>query len=334
MIITRTPFRIPLGGGGTDLPNFYSKYGGFIFSVAINKYMYITVNRPIVDNLIRIKYSKTEIVDSVSSVQHPLVREALRFVGIKDSIEVASIADVPAGTGMGSSSSYLVGLLKALHTLKREQIPLKELAEESCHIELDILEKPIGKQDQYLATFGGFTVLNIDKNGSVDVSQAHISQEVVEKLRNNILLFFTGISRDALGILGEQSANAGKNELNVVDSLKHIKEIGLKIKENLEKGKLEDFGQLLHEHWITKKKMSSKISSPQIDYLYEVARENGATGGKIMGAGGGGFFLFYCEGDKTKLRKVMEKEGLREMGFDFDFEGSKVLIDFLSHGRG
>jgi len=334
MIITRTPFRIPLGGGGTDLPSFYSKHGGFIFSAAIDKYMYISVNKPIVDSLIRLKYSKTEIVDAISGIQHPLAREALRFSGIENSIEIASMADVPEGTGMGSSSSYLVGLLKALHTLKREQVSLKELADEACDIELNILKKPIGKQDQYLAAFGGFAVLNIDKEGNVKVSSAKISQETIDTFRNNALLFFTGISRDSLSILGAQSAGAKRDESNVVGSLGKIKEIGLKIKRNFETGNLKNLGKLFNEHWTTKKRMSARISSPRIDYLYKTARENGASGGKIMGAGGGGFLLLYCEKEKAKVRQVMEKEGLREMRFDFDFEGSKVLADFLSHGRG
>jgi len=331
MIITRTPFRIPLGGGGTDLPDYYSRHGGFIFSAAINKYMYIAINKPIVDRLVRIKYSKTETVDSVDKVQHPLAREALRYFGIKDSIEIVSVADIPAGTGMGSSSSYLVGVLKGLRALKREHIPLSELAEEACKIELDILKKPIGKQDQYVATFGGFIVMDIDRDGKVKVSNANITQDTIDELENKLVLYFTGVSRDALSILGEQSSRAKEPKSEVTKSLTRIKEIGNEIKNKLEKGNLNGFGKLLDEHWMVKKKMSNKISDQRLDELYSLAKKNGATGGKIIGAGGGGFFLFYCEGDKKNLRDVMHKHGLLEMKFAFDFEGSKVLIDFLSN---
>ena len=331
MIITRTPFRIPLGGGGTDLPPYYSKHGGFIFSVAINKYMYVAINRPIIDKLIRIKYSRTETVDSVDSIQHPLAREALKYFGFKDSIEIVSMADIPAGTGMGSSSAYLVGILKGLHAVKMNPVPLQELAEEACKIELDILKKPIGKQDQYLATFGGFTVMDIDKSGKVKVSQANLFQDTIDELEDKLVLYFTGVSRDTLSILGEQSSKAKDPQSEVIKSLTRIKEIGRQIKNDLGEGNLKNFGKLLDEHWNVKKRMSSKISDSKIDQIYDLAKRSGVSGGKIIGAGGGGFFLFYCEGDKKKLRNAMHEKGLLEMKFTFDFEGSKVLVDFLSN---
>lgn len=328
MIVTRTPFRIPLGGGGTDLPSYYSRYGGFIFSAAINKYMYICINRPAADDLIRIKYSKSETVDSIKEIKHELVRESLRYTGIENNIEIASMADVPAGTGLGSSGSYLVGLLKGLHELKRENVSTQELAEEACRIEIDILKKPVGKHDQYLAAFGGFTVMDIDKDGKVKVSRANLSRDTLEALENKLVLYFTGVSRDSSTILNEQSAQAKIKESEITRCLTRIKEIGIEIRDSLEKGNLRNFGELLDEHWQTKKRMSDKISNPKIDNLYELAKKNGVLGGKIMGAGGGGFFLFYCDGDKKKLRQVMAKTGLKEMPFNFDSEGSKVLVNF------
>ncbi len=330
MILTRTPFRIPLGGGGTDLPSFYKQHGGFLFSVAIDKYMYISINRPTLDSLVRIKYSSIEIVENVSQVKHDLARAALEYYGIKDKIEITSTADVPAGTGMGSSGSYLVGLLKGLQTLTRRGTGVQELAELACHIEIDLLNKPVGKQDQYLAAYGGFTVMNIDRNGVVQVSDAVIAPEVVEDLQNKLLLFYTGISRDAMVILGEQSAEAKKEQSDVTKSLLQIKEIGLEIKNSIEAGNLDNFGRLMDEHWRVKKTMSTKMSDPKIDRLYALAKENGALGGKIMGAGGGGFFVFYCPGDKEKkgVRDAMKVNGLVEMPFRFEKEGAKTMVDF------
>jgi D-glycero-alpha-D-manno-heptose-7-phosphate kinase len=334
MIITRTPFRVPLGGGGTDLPSYYSKYGGFIFSAAIDKYMFISINQPIVDDLIRIKYSKSETVSSIDEVQHEIVREALHYLGFKNAIEVISMADVPAGTGLGSSGAYTVGLLNGLHTLKRESLPLQQLAEEACKIEIDILNKPIGKHDQYLAAFGGLTCLDIEKDGNVNICNGKISHATVDELEKNILLFFTGISRDANEILASQSKGAEREDSQIVDTLHRIKEIGYQIKEALEEGNLAKFGYLLDKHWRTKKNLSGKISDSKIDRLYEKAKENGALGGKIMGAGGGGFFMFYCEEHRNRLRKAMAEEGLREMRYRFDFEGTKVLINLYNSRNG
>jgi len=329
MIITRTPFRITFGGGGTDLPSFYKKYGGFIFSAAIDKYMFINVNRPIVDDLVRVKYSISETTESIHEIKHELARECCKTMGIEKAIEIISMADIPAGTGLGSSSSYTVGLLNALHTMKRNYISLKELAEEACRIEIDIIGKPIGKQDQYIAAFGGLTVLEIDKNGEVEVRGAIMNPAVIEELENNILIFYEGSSRSTVEILEEQSKKVEKKEGDAINSMLLIKDIGYKILHAFEEGKLREFGELMHEHWLAKKKISEKITSPRIDSLYDIARENGAVGGKIMGAGGGGFFMFYCENnDKCKLRKVMEENGLRELKYHFDFDGSKVLANF------
>ena len=334
MIITRTPFRVPLGGGGTDLPSYYSKYGGFILSAAIDKYMFISLNQPIVDDLIRVKYSKSETISSVDEVQHEIVREALKLLGFKKAIEIVSMADVPAGTGLGSSGAYTIGLLNALHTLRRDSLTLQDLAEEACKIEIDILGKPIGKHDQYLAAFGGITCLEIEKDGKVEVCNGQISHATIDELEKNIFLFFTGISREANEILSSQSKAVAEEDSRVVDTLHRIKEIGYQIKSALEEGNLAKFGYLLDKHWQTKKNLSGKISDSKIDRLYEKAKENGAIGGKIMGAGGGGFFMFYCEEHRNRMRKAMAEEGLREMRFRFDFEGTKVLINLFNPRNG
>jgi D-glycero-alpha-D-manno-heptose-7-phosphate kinase len=328
MIITRTPMRIPIGGGGTDLPSYYSKYGGALISAAIDKYMFIYVNRPIVDDLIRLKYSKTEIIDSADQVQHSIARESLKMLGIENAIEITAMADIPAGTGLGSSSCFAVGLLNALHTLKREHISDGELAEEACHIEIERCAKPIGKQDQYIAAFGGITEFEIDRKGKVSATRSAIDFDIQKELEANILLFFTGIKRESHDILKEQSKATTQDEHKVVQSLHEIKKIGLEIKESLASGNIRRFGELLDLHWQTKKNLSGKISRPEIDRWYNIAKDKGVLGGKIMGAGGGGFFLFYCEVDKRPLRKAMAQEGLRELHFKFDTEGSKVLVNF------
>ncbi len=329
MIVTRTPFRITFGGGGTDLSSFYKKYGGFVFSATIDKYLYITVNRPVIDDLVRVKYSKSETTDSIHKIKHELARECCKMMGIEKRIEIISMADIPAGTGLGSSSSYTVGLLNALHTLKRNNTSLKELAEEACKIEIDILGKPIGKQDQYIATFGGLTVLEIEKNGEVDVSNPEISPEIIEDLESNILIFYEGTSRKADTVLSEQNSKIENEEDDTIDNMLLIKEIGRQSLKFLKEGKLKEFGELLDEHWIAKKHISSKMTNYRIDSIYGKAKEHSAVGGKIMGAGGGGFFMFYCENSgKSDLREFMAKKRLRELRFHFDFEGTKVLANF------
>ncbi len=330
MIITRTPFRITLGGGGTDLPAYYSRHGGFVLSAALNKYMFIYLNTPIVDDRGRVKYSQSEMVEDVSELQHTLCREALRLFGIRRAIEVISMADVPAGTGLGSSSCYLVGLLNALHTLSRRPVSRQELAEEACHIELDVLKKPIGKQDQYLAAFGGITALHIDRSGAVDVEPIMPGPECLEDLESRIVLFYTGLSRSTEEILAGQTRDLQDGSSAVASYYSQIKEIGLEIYTHLKRGNVRRFGEMLDEHWRAKKKLSAGVANPRIDRLYDVARANGALGGKISGAGGGGFFLFYAEEGKQELRRAMQAEGLREMRFRLDFEGSKILMDLLS----
>jgi D-glycero-alpha-D-manno-heptose-7-phosphate kinase len=333
MIITRTPFRLTLGGGGTDLPSFYREHGGLILAVGIDKYMFINVNTPVIDDKIRVRYTKSELVDHVDQVEHTLAREAMKAFGLAKGIEIVSVADIPAGTGLGSSSCYLVGLLNALRALMQKPVGPQALAEEACHIELNILRKPIGKQDQYMAAFGGLTSLTIDPDGAVLAERLPLDGELVETLENNLLLFYTHGTRDATEILARQDGAAKKKDASVVSSLSEIKDIGLEIRDEIMKGNLRRFGELMDMHWQTKKRLSRGITNPQIDAWYELARRNGAIGGKISGAGGGGFLMLYCEEDKCRLRKAMRGAGLRELNFRFEFEGSKVVFDIVSHDQ-
>lgn len=329
MILARAPLRITLGGGGTDLPSYYSQHGGFILSAAINKYVYIYVNRPAADNLLRVKYSKYEQVASVDEIQHDLVRPSLKMLEIQGSLEIVSMADVPDGTGLGSSGSYLVALLTALYELKREKVSAQALAELAVHIEMNLAGHPVGKQDHYLACFGGITCLDIAHDGTVAVSQLPMSATDHEELQSRTLLFFTGLQRSSRQILQAQKDDTTRADPVVLDSMHRTKELGYRVKQMLEQGNLDEFGQLLDEHWQNKKRRSGSISAPQVDRWYEIAREHGALGGKLIGAGGGGFLMLYCPPSaKSSVRKALSGEGLREMPFGFDFEGAKVLVNF------
>jgi D-glycero-alpha-D-manno-heptose-7-phosphate kinase len=240
------------------------------------------------------------------------------------------MADIPAGTGLGSSSCYLVGLLNALHTLTRTPISTQALAEEACCIELEQLRKPIGKQDQYMAAFGALTVLDIARDGQVKVSHPILHMELVDTLESNILLFYTGAARDAVTILQKQDTAAKRRDKEVLESLHEIKDIGIEIRDSISVGNLRRFGELLDVHWRVKKRLSDGISSQQIDEWYELAKRNGAIGGKISGAGGGGFLMLYCEENKPRVREAMRRAGLLELNFRFEFEGSKVVFDMVS----
>jgi D-glycero-alpha-D-manno-heptose-7-phosphate kinase len=290
--------------------------------------MYIDSNRSVADDLIRVKYSKSETVERVDEVQHDIAREILQHTGVLNNIEISSLADIPAGTGLGSSSCYAVGLLHALHTMKREYVPLAQLAEMDFQIEANILKRPIGKQDPYMAAFGGLTVLEIAEDGTVKVRKANVSFEVADELNKNMLIFFTGKTRSADDILREQEKGAKEEKANVVDSMHYIKDIGYQILEAVESGNIDVVGRKFHEHWQYKKKISSKMSNPEFDRIYNLAQEHGALGGKISGAGGGGFFTFYVPDNQRTFREKMRELGLREMRYRFDFEGSKVLTDF------
>ena len=333
MIITRTPYRLTLGGGGTDLPSFYERHGGLVLAVGIDKYMFVNVNTPLVDDKIRVRYTKSEMVDHVDQVEHTLAREAMKRFGLTKGVEIVSVADIPAGTGLGSSSCYLVGLLNALRALMQKPVPPQELAEEACEIELEILKKPIGKQDQYMAAFGGLTSLCIDRDGAVSVERLPLNTELVEELENDLLLFYTHETRDATAILSRQDESTKRKTGNVTEYLQEIKDIGIEIRDEIVKGNLRRFGELMDLHWQTKKRLAQGITNPQIDSWYELARQNGAIGGKISGAGGGGFLMLYCDADKRRLREAMRGAGLRELSFRFEFEGSKVVFDIVSRDQ-
>ncbi len=327
MILSRAPVRITLGGGGTDLKSYYSKYGGFLIAAAIDRYCSILASKRFYDS-IRLSYSQMEIKNSVSEIEHRIFREALKFIGIENGIELHSVADVPANSGLGSSSSFTVALLNALHTYKREFVTQKQLAEEACYIEIDVLKEPIGKQDQYIAAFGGITCLTFEKNGDTLVEPLRISDEALDQLESNLIFFFTGKERSASEILSEQDEKSKQDDPGMIQNLHQIKEIGLQTRKYLERGEVDMLGELFHAHWEIKKKRSAKISDPFIDECYEVARRNGATGGKIMGAGGGGFFVFYCKNsDKPRLSNAMKKMQLKPVRFHFDFEGAKILVN-------
>ena len=330
MIIVRSPFRLPLGGGGTDLPSYYNKYEGFLITATINKYMFVNINEPALVNKIKIGYSKIEIVDldEIDNIKHDIVRETLKYLGIKKPLEIHSMADLSAGTGMGSSSAYTVALLKGLNSINRRFISLQEMAEEACEIEMKLCKKNIGKQDQYASTFGGINELYINNIGEVIVTPLQIKQETIYELENRLMMFYTNINRDTNIIINEQSNKIILNDDIATESMHNIKKIGMKIKDSLLNDDIDYFGYLLNEHWIEKKKISKQMSNYNIDKWYDIGIKNGALGGKIMGAGGGGFLLFCVKnGERQKLRSAMEKEGLEYMDFKFDFEGVKVLAN-------
>lgn len=324
MIITRTPLRISIGGGGTDLPSYYSRFGGLVLSAAIDRYVYIALHSTFQRNYI-IKYSQMETVDHVDQIRHPIVREAVRLKEIDPKVEIISMADIPAGTGLGSSGSFTVGLLRALYAYKREHVTTHALAEEACHIELDLLKEPIGKQDQYIAAFGGLACMEIGNDGLVTVSPLRISTPTLHDLEDNLLMFFTGYSRNAGTVLADQKKRTEGDDQEMIENLHLIKALGSSIKGALEKGDTHQFGELMHQHWLHKKQRSQGISNEQINRWYDVGHAHGALGGKLIGAGGGGFLMFYAK-DRAALRQSMACEGLEEVRFAFDFEGSKVLV--------
>jgi D-glycero-alpha-D-manno-heptose-7-phosphate kinase len=324
MIITRSPLRICLGGGGTDLPSYYRQHTGFVIAAAIDRYVYITLNEAFVPRII-VKYSKFENVEHVDEIQHPIIREAMKLIGVTGpNLEIVSLSDIPAGTGMGSSGSFTTALLCAFHTLKRDFVPPRDLAEQACHIELELLNEPIGKQDQYIAAFGGITSFQFLPDDRVIVEPLKITPETLANLEDNLLLFFTGSSRNASDILRDQDSRTRQNNQEMLENLHFTKQLGLESRDALLAGNLKKFAHLMNVHWERKKKRSPGMSSGEIDRLYELARANGALGGKLIGAGGGGFLMFYTE-DKTRLRAALRGAGLREVRMRFDFAGTTVV---------
>lgn len=325
MIIARSPLRITLGGGGTDLPSYYRDNEGFLVSAAIDKYVYVTVMRPFTEG-IYLKYSQLEHVDKIPDVKHPIIREALQMLGFKTpQVEITTLADIPAGTGLGSSGSFTTALLKALYTHRKRHLHQEELAELACHIEIDRLGEPIGKQDQYVAAVGGVTCFTFHKDDKVTAVPLGISMDTMFEVEDNLLLFFTGFSRSASGILKDQQVKSQNNDLEMLKNLHYVKYLGYRSKDALEVGNTTLFGELMHEHWEHKKRRSGGMSNPKIDEWYELGMKNGAIGGKLVGAGGGGFMMFMAH-DKNKLRQVMVTAGLEEVRFRFDFEGTKVVM--------
>jgi D-glycero-alpha-D-manno-heptose-7-phosphate kinase len=325
MIITRSPLRITLGGGGTDLPSYYREHSGFLIAAAIDKFVYITLHKTFFPELI-LKYSKMERVTSLEEIQHPIIREALRLTKSPPcGLEICSMADIAAGTGLGSSGSFTTALLKALHVYRDNMIQPAQLAEQACHIEIDCLREPIGKQDQYIAAFGNITCFRFLPNDQVEAWPLKLSTETLYNLEDSLMLFFTGYSRAASEVLKEQDAKTRVFDADMIANLHYVKELGRQSQQALEQGNLRQFGELLHTHWEHKKKRSAKMSNPKIDEWYDLARRNGAVGGKLIGAGGGGFLMFYVE-DKVRVRRVMREAGLQEIRFRFDNRGTETVV--------
>jgi D-glycero-alpha-D-manno-heptose-7-phosphate kinase len=325
MIIARSPLRITLGGGGTDLPSYYRDHEGFLIAAAIDKYVYVTVMRPFRPG-VYLKYSKLEHVETAQEVEHPIIREAIQMLEFRTpQVEITTLADIPAGTGLGSSGSFTTALLKALYTHRKRLIHPGELAELACHIEIDRLGEPIGKQDQYIAAYGGITCFTFNRDDTVASKPLALSMDAMFDLEDNLLLFFTGFSRSAGSILKDQKTRTQQHDDEMLRNLHYVKELGYRSREALEAGNGVRFGELMHEHWLHKKKRSGGMSNPDIDRWYDIAMKNGAVGGKLVGAGGGGFLLFYAN-DRNKLRHAMNAAGLEEVRFRFDFEGTKIVL--------
>jgi len=325
MIIARSPLRVTLGGGGTDLPSYYEKFGGFLIAAAIDKYVYITVHETFVPDLI-VKYSELERVPDATKLKHPIFREAFALLGMDGhGLELASMADIPAGTGLGSSGSFTISLLKALHAHKKNLVHPAELAEQACEIELGRLKEPIGKQDQYIAAYGGITCFKFLPSGKVEAWPLKLSDETRDNLQDNLLLFFTGYSRSASAILKEQDQKSKQADAGMIENLHFVKDLGRQSQRALEAGDLREFARLLDVHWQRKKQRSGGMSNPKINEWYDLAMAGGALGGKLIGAGGGGFLMFYAD-DKARLRHAMRQAGLKEVRFRFDFEGTKLVI--------
>lgn len=324
MIIARSPLRISLGGGGTDLPSYYQEREGFLISAAIDKYVYITIHETFEKGFF-LKYSKFEKVEDVEDIQHPIIREVLKMLDIRDPhLEICSMADIPAGTGLGSSSSFTTALLRGLHTMQGSIVSTRTLAEEACDIEMNRLHEPIGKQDQYIASYGGITCMNFHKDGYVWVDPLNISQETLYNLEDNLIMFFTGFTHSAGNILKEQDEKSKSKNEDMLKNLDFVKDLGYQSKAAFERGDLDTFADIMNVHWEYKKKRSGGMSNPKIDEWYDLALKNGALGGKMIGAGGGGFLMFYAK-DKMKLRKTMTEAGMSEVRFRFEKEGCKIL---------
>ncbi len=326
MIIVRSPLRISLGGGGTDLPSYYEEHGGFLLSAAIDKYVYITLHETFNEEMI-IKYSKLEKIKMLSEIEHPIIREALKLLNFSRlSLEISSMADIPSGTGLGSSGSFTTALLKALHTYKKNIVSQKLIAEQACDIEINKLKEPVGKQDQYISAIGGITCFNFLKNGDVKYKPLELSNETIYNLEDNLIMYFTGYSRKASTILKDQDVKSKENNAEMIKNLDFTKDLGKESVKEIQNGNLENFARLMHKHWLHKKERTMGMSNAEINEWYEFALKCGALGGKLIGAGGGGFLMFYVN-DKKNFRKSFSKTKLKELRFKFDFEGVQTILN-------
>ncbi len=327
MFISRSPLRISLGGGGTDLPSYYSKFGGFFVSAAINKYTYVSVSKPFLEKIF-LKYSQYEEVDNVYQIKNPIIRETLLEYSKypNEPLEIISFADVPHGTGLGSSGSFTVALLKSLASFSRRFTSLSEIAEIACKIEIERLNEPVGKQDQYISSFGGINAFRIDRSGDVSVEPLELDTDTLEELESNLLLFYSGKQRQASSILLDQEKRSTKSDSEILKNLHRTKELGETSYKLLKESKLKQFALLMHEHWINKRKRSKGMSSDFLDHVYDAGMANGALGGKVVGAGGGGFLMFYAK-EKKLLREEMKKFNLKEMKFNFEFNGVRSFLN-------
>ncbi|HVJ17814.1 MAG TPA: sugar kinase [Polyangiaceae bacterium] len=327
MIVSRAPVRFSLGGGGTDLPSYYEQHGGYVVSAAVDHYVYVTANKRFYDD-IRLAYSETEIVPSVDAIRHRIFREALRMLGIERAIELTSVADLPANSGLGSSSSFTVALLNALHAYKRDFVSSERLAEEACELEMKRLGEPVGKQDQYIAALGNVTALTIDPDGTVHAEPVPVRDEVLDELQNNLLIMYSGVERPAKLVLSEQGERLRQSDAATVEGMHRIKEIGREVYRLLVDGDTDRYGELLHEHWLRKRKLASKMTDESLDAIYDEARRAGALGGKLIGAGGGGFFMFYVRPEnKRAVWETLTRRGLRPLRFRFDLDGARIIAN-------
>ena len=328
MIVSRAPVRFSLGGGGTDLPSYSREHGGFVVAASVDKFVSVCVARRFQNN-IRLAYTESEIVEDVEQIRHRIFKAALKMVRIERGVELHSLADVPANTGLGSSSSFTVALLNGLHAFKREYVPARQLAEEACTLEIDVLKEPIGKQDQYIAAFGGVSALTFHTDGTVDVERLPLRDEVIDDLEANLIIYYSGVERSASSVLKEQAKTITQNTDAAVQRMHRIKELGHETRRILLSGEIDRYGEMLHEHWTNKRKLASNMSDGTIDEYYDAARKAGAVGGKLMGAGGGGFFMFYARAnDRRRVHDVLAARGLRPMRFRFDFDGARIMANF------
>jgi D-glycero-alpha-D-manno-heptose-7-phosphate kinase len=320
VIFSRAPLRISLGGGGTDLPSYYEEHGGFLVSGAINKYVYM-LTHTVFQRRYLMKYTQTEVVDEISEIRHPILREGLLRHWRGNPLEIASVADVPAGTGMGSSGAFSVCLLKALAHARSTSITPGDLAEAACEIEIEILKEPVGKQDPYVAAHGGICSYTFHPDGRVDVVPLELAPETLRRLGENLLLFYTGEARAASAVLTDQDERSRRSDEEMLANLDATKEMGYRSQELLLEGDLESYAELMHEHWENKRLRSPGMTSERIDTLYTLARRSGAIGGKLVGAGGGGFLVVYAR-RPADTRQAMAAAGAQELAFDFEFGGA------------